>query len=293
VDAGGAYSRHFGPQLSAAISYHVLFSLFPLAITLVSIGGLILQNDARRESFTNWVLDNVPLAQDAGVDLASAIEGLAGPLSAAGLIALAGLIWSASGMMAAIRRGLDAAFAEGIGRPIVQAKLVDFLLVLGTGLVVLAAIGLSILTRVVQDLGDRIAGPDVVGETLKIVEPIVLAFMAFLFMYRHVPVAKPKWRYALPGALVAAIGFEIVTVGFSFYLANFGRYNVVYGSLGAALAFLVAVYLNATVFLFGAELAAAWPRTREASPPTGPDEHLPVGNQIVGFLKGLVVRGKD
>jgi membrane protein len=287
-----AYSEHFGSQLAAAISYHVLFSLFPLAIIVIAAAGLVLQDDARRETFTDWVLEHVPLAEDAGVDLEAAIDGLAGPLSVAGLIAIVGLLWSASGMMAAIRRGLDAAFSD-TGRPTVQGKLVDFLLVLATGVVLLAAVGLTIVTRLVERLEAIVAGPDVVSETLRVLQPLALAFVAILLLYRYLPVVKPTFRDVWLGALLAAIATVAVNIGFSFYLAHFGDYNVVYGSIGAALAFLVVVYLTASAFLLGAEFSAAWPRTREAPPPRPTDEAGSLGARVLGFLKGLVIRDRD
>jgi membrane protein len=287
-----AYSEHYGAQLAAAISYHVLFSLFPLAIIVIAAAGLVLQDDARRETFTDWVLDHVPLAEEAGVDLAAAIDGLAAPLSAAGLIAIVGLLWSASGMMAAIRRGLDAAFS-GAGRPPVQGKLVDFLLVLATGLLILAAVGLAIVARLLEELEAIVAGPDVVSEVLRVLQPLVLVFVAVLCLYRYLPVEKPRFRDVWLGALGAAIGIVAVNVGFSFYLSHFGDYNVVYGSIGAALAFLVVVYLTASAFLLGAEFSAAWPGTREAPPPRPTDEAASLGTRVLGFLKGLVIRDRS
>ncbi len=72
-----------------------------------------------------------------------------------------------------------------------------------------------------------------------------------------------------PGALLAAAGFEILQYGFSAYLSNFANYNRVYGSLGAVIAALFFVYLNASVFLFGAEVASEYPppATRAAPQP--------------------------
>jgi membrane protein len=287
-----AYSEHFGPQIAAAISYHVLFSLFPLAIIAVAAAGLVLQDDQRRETFTDWVLEQIPLAADAGVDLEAAIDGLAGPLSVAGLIAIVGLLWSASGMMASIRRGLDAAFSDA-RRPAVQGKLVDFLLVLATGLVLLGAVGLAIVARLVERLEAIVAGPDVVSEALRVIQPLVLVFAAVLCLYRYLPVEKPRFRDVWLGALLAAIAIVAVNIGFSFYLAHFGDYNVVYGSIGAALAFLVVVYLTASVFLLGAELSAAWPRTRDAPPPEATGQAGSLGGRVLGFLKGLVIRERD
>ena len=76
------------------------------------------------------------------------------------------------------------------------------------------------------------------------------------------------------GALAAAAGFEAVQYGFSLYVTYFGHYNKIYGSLGAIVAFLFFIYLASSVFLFGAEIAAEYPRLR-AGPGRAPPSDSP------------------
>ena len=99
--------------------------------------------------------------------------------------------------------------------------------------------------------------------------PAMFSFGAFVVLYRFVPNAPIKIGDVWPGALVAAIFFEVIKNGFSFYLANFGRYDVIYGSLGAVVAFLFWMYLAAVVLLLGAEVASEYPRVR-----SGKYDHL-------------------
>jgi Virulence factor BrkB len=63
------YSRNLCPQLAAAIAYRVLFSLFPLAIFLVSIFGLLIENDDRRNEIVTWAVDHLRLSPDGSVRL--------------------------------------------------------------------------------------------------------------------------------------------------------------------------------------------------------------------------------
>jgi membrane protein len=65
-------------------------------------------------------------------------------------------------------------------------------------------------------------------------------------------------RPLLIGAAVGAIGFVIATVAYGWYLAQFSEFNVVYGSLGALLGFLLVVYAGVVAMLVGAELCAGW-----------------------------------
>ncbi|MCC6221961.1 MAG: YihY/virulence factor BrkB family protein [Thermoleophilia bacterium] len=273
-----AFGRHRGSQSAAAIAYHALFSLFPLAILLVSILGLVLQVDDARREVTRWLLERLPLSDAAGVDLERAVAGIASPASVAGLLALAGLLWSASGMMGAIRIGLNAVWPEVRPRPAGRAKLLDLAFVAAAGLLVLVSVGLTVLLRAVPGAG-------VAGELLHAVVPLALTFATFALCYRHVPAARPPLGAVWVGALAGAAGFEAAKTAFSFYVANVSRFNLIYGSLGAVLAFLFFVYLAAVTFLLGAELAAAWPGADRP----GPGPPRTVRQQAAGALRGLFV----
>jgi uncharacterized BrkB/YihY/UPF0761 family membrane protein len=105
-ESATAYTRNLSPQLASAIAYRVLFSLFPLAIFLVSIFGLLIENAERRDELVTWVVERFHLSEAGSVRLDEAIAGLASPSSALGLIALVAVFWGASRMMAAIRVAL-------------------------------------------------------------------------------------------------------------------------------------------------------------------------------------------
>ena len=126
------------PQHAAAISYRVLFSIAPLAIVLVSIFGLVLQNEAVREDVVNTIVDALPVSVTGRKDVEDAITAIATPASAAGLISLVVFVWAATGMMAAIRTGLETAMEVTVRRPAVRGKLVDLILIVGAAVLVIA-----------------------------------------------------------------------------------------------------------------------------------------------------------
>jgi membrane protein len=291
--AGAYYGADGCPQHAAAIAYHVLFSVFPFLLLLVSILGLVLQDDSVRDEVIGWIAEAIPLSEQANFDLERAVAGLATPLSAAGLVAFLLLLWSASGLSAAVQAALNRIWRIERGRPPARAKLFDFAIVGAAGIVVLVSFALTIVVRVVEnatetaaeDLGALDDVLTAAGAASEILIPFALTFATFVLVYRYVPARAPRVRDVWVGALLAAIAFEAVKTGFAFYLANFSRYNVIYGSLGAAVAFLFFVYLGASLFLFGAEVAAAWPET--AKPDEGPG--TPLGQRIRGAVRGLFV----
>jgi membrane protein len=266
-----AYSRNLGPQLAASISYRVLFSLFPLAIFLVSVFGLLIQNDERRDDIVRWLVDNLFLSPEGSVRLDQAVEGLDDPPSALGLVALVGVLWGVSGMMSAIRVALTNVW--GAERRVAwRGKALDFVLVLLAGLLLLVAFAFTLVVRVVEDLGSRVGaalglealGP-AAGDLAQAAGSLGALFGAILLLYRYLPIAGPPFRRIWAPALVTALAIQATETGYGFYLSRFADYNLVYGSLGAVIGFLFLVYLCAAIFLFGAQLAAVWRRASTAA----------------------------
>src|SRR5215475_13954101 len=81
------------PQLAAGIAYRVLFSIAPLAIVLVSIFGLILQDDSIRHDVVDAIVDALPVSADGRQKVEDAITSLATPASAAGFVGLLVFAW--------------------------------------------------------------------------------------------------------------------------------------------------------------------------------------------------------
>jgi membrane protein len=274
-------------QYAASIAYRVLFSLFPLTILLVSIFGLVLTDDELRERVIEELIAILPVSAEGEVDVQRSIEGIATPLSALGLLAFLALLWGASGMMASIRIGLEAALKIERGRPAVHAKLVDFLGVGISGLLVLVVVGLSAIGAFLGGLVDRVL--ERVGVNASPIDVLVrdgglflLLLLMTLLLYRYVPAARLKWRHAVVGAIVAAAGIWGATRVLA--ILDFSGYNLIYGSLAGVMTFLFFVYIVALILLFGAELAYAL-----ANPPPPELAGPSVKDRLGGFLVGLVV----
>ncbi len=281
------YGRDRGPQLSAAIAYRVLFSLVPLATVLVSIAGLLLQDEQRRADLTAYLLDAFPLAEEAGIDIEQYLTEIPTSASIAGLVSIAILVWAASGMMGAIRIGVTTAIDGRAGRPYLRSKLLDLVLVFALGAMLVGSFGLSIVTNAVTQWSGGVADeltPVGLGRggALGVIVPLLLTFSVCVLSYRYLPVSRPTWRQVVVPAVLAALASEVVKVGFSFYLGTVATYDVVYGSLGSLFAFLFVVYLEASVLLLGAELTSVWLRTVEPGPPA--EESL--GRRLWHLVRG-------
>jgi membrane protein len=123
--------------------------------------------------------------------------------------------------------------------------------------------------------------------------PVVISFVAFFLVYWLVPARRLQPRFIAPGALLAAVLFEVVKLGFSVYLENLVNYDVVFGSLGAVVAFLFWVFLSANTMLLGAEVTSHLPAVVAGlyDPPPGPRApKRPLMERVLGMARGLVIK---
>jgi len=82
---------------------------------------------------------------------------------------------------------------------------------------------------------------------------IALIFYSYAFIYKYAPSTKKRWKLVSPGAVIATTLSIIATIGFSAFVNNFGRYNILYGSIGSVMVIIVMIWLNSLVVLIGFE----------------------------------------
>jgi membrane protein len=288
------YGRDRCAQHAAAISYRVLFSIIPLFVFVVSILALVLDDASVRAELVDWLLRRFPLTPEAGADLERILRSVPTPASGAGLLSILALVWSGSGMMASVRIALTDAFERGYDRPFAQSKLVDIFLLLSASVLLISGFALSIAVHAAQRWSGRLAewlnavALDEWG-ILANVAPPLLAFPAFLLLYRFVPPAQPRIRDVWVGAMFAALGVGVINLGFAYYLGTVATWDLLYGSLGSILAFLLAVYLSAGSLLFGAEVAAA---SRRGADPADAGDGGSFGRRVGARVRGLFVTSR-
>lgn len=258
--AAAGYGRHATSQFAAAISYRVLFSLVPLVSFVAAIADALLP-EAQRDAVARWLASVVP-GQALDSSVRQALTGSRVPPTITGLISLAILLWAASGMMAAVRIAFRVIWENDRRRTFVQSKLLDFLLVLGVGVVAVASLGATLIVQVLAEIGRD--GPFVAAVS-DVLASGALTFGVLFVLYRFVPPVSPRRRAIWLPALLATVGFHVATAVYGLYLARFGDVTAVYGPLGAVLGFLLVVYVGVTVILFGAELVAAWPAREDTA----------------------------
>jgi membrane protein len=257
---------------AAALTYYAVLSLFPAALVLVALLGLL----GQYPETTNALLDIV--RQVSGDN--SALDGLedtindivrnrggAGALLGVGLL---GALWSASGYTGAFMRASNEIYEISEGRPFWKLRPLQVVVTLSMVLLLaVVAISLVVTGPVAEAIGDQV-GLGAEAVTAYEIAKWPLMGLIFLFMlavlYYVAPNAQlPRFRWITPGALVALLGWALVSLAFGFYVANFGSYNKTYGTLGGAISLLVWLWISNIAVLFGQELNAEVERGRELS----------------------------
>jgi membrane protein len=286
-EAGQRFYSDRCPQQAAGIAYRVLFSVAPLAIVLVSIFGLVLQNEDYKNRVIDAIVDALPVSSQGHQDVENAISAIASPSSAAGLVSLVLFAWAATGMMTSIRQGLEAAMEVTKSRPSVRGKLVDLALVVGAAVLVLATAAVTVVGGFVEQAMGRVGAEGALARAVIHGVGFAITVGVMLLLYRFVPARGLRIRDGLAGAIVTGVLLQLISFASSFVYDKVTNLTVIYGSLTAALVFLYSVYLYSSALLLGAEVAAAWARPPSAEP------GLPILTQIRRGVLGLFVKQPD
>lgn len=83
---------------------------------------------------------------------------------------------------------------------------------------------------------------------------IALIFYSIAFIYKYAPAVEKKWKLISPGAILATFLCIMASLGFSYFVNSFGRYNALYGSIGSIIVLMALIFINSLVLLIGFEL---------------------------------------
>lgn len=242
---------------AAALTYYGILSIFPAIVVMTAVVGLI------GASATEPLIENIQQmapgpAREVLVNVIGELQSsssMAGPLAILGLLVA---LWAASGYIGAFMRAANAIYEIEEGRPLwktlplrvaLTVAMIAMLAAAGIGVVVTG----TIAERVGRFLGIGSTGV-LIWDVLKWPVLVVLISLAFALLYWAAPnVRQPGFRWLTPGSVLAILIWVIASLGFAVYVANFGSYNKVYGSLAGAVVFLIWLWISNIAVLLGAE----------------------------------------
>lgn len=96
---------------------------------------------------------------------------------------------------------------------------------------------------------------------------IILFFGTISVLYYFGPSTPKKFKFISAGSTLATILFILTSVGFSYYINHFSRYNKLYGSIGTLIVVMLWLYLSSMILLIGFELNASIALSKKSMPP--------------------------
>jgi membrane protein len=256
-------------DLAAALTYYGVLALFPALIALVSIIGLFGDPESTTTALTDIVSDLGP--QTAADTFEGPIESLTSDRGTAGalfVVGLLGALYSASGYVGAFMRASNRIYGVQEGRPFWKLRPLQIAVTLAMVLLVaLVVVALVLSGPVAESVGRAVGLTDTAVAVYGLAKwpvlvAVVLTMLALLY-YASPNVRLPGFRWITPGSVLALGLWIIASIGFAFYVSNFGSYDKTYGTLGGVVTFLVWMWIANIAVLLGVELNAELERTRE------------------------------
>jgi len=242
--------------LAGGVAYAWFLALFPGLVAAVMTYGLVTDpaqvGQQIDELSTGLPADAQSLLTD---QLRSIASGSEQGLGIALAVSIALALWSASAGVAGLVEAVNIAYDEDETRGFIRKRALALLLTLGFLVFIATAIGLvAVVPVVLAELG---LGPvaEVAVQVVRWGGLVLLAMVALGMVYRLGPDRDaPKVRWVSTGTVTATLLWVAASVGFSFYVDNFGSYGETYGSLAGVVVLLLWLWITALVVLIGAEL---------------------------------------
>jgi membrane protein len=243
---------------AAQLAYYFLFALFPFFLFLTTLlGYLPIPNllDHVMEVLAPLLAgDALRLVQD---NLHQLVTGERGGLLSFGILAA---LWTSSSALTAIIDSLNRAYDVEEGRPFWKVRGIAVLLTVGlSAFMIVALVLLTFGPQLGRWIADLVGLGGVFALSWNILRwPVIvgLLILAMAMLYYFAPDVEQKWQWITPGSAVSVIGWLLASLGFAFYVNNFGSYNATYGSIGAVIVLLTWMYLSGLFVLIGGEINA-------------------------------------
>ena len=272
-------------HMAAGLAYYAVLSLFPLTVGVISLLGLLIEPEALHSDVFHFFETYLPVSEgllSANIAAAGNVHGFLG------VVSFFGLFWSASLMFGAITRSVNRAWDIHKDRPFYIDKVRNIAMALSVAPLFLLSIASTATLQMLEGVELPVVGEmaflhnGVIGSLSRVL-PFLFSMTIFLLIYKFTPNTHTYWRYIWPGALLAAVLFELSKSIFVFYVDNYANYEQVYGSLASVIVLLAWTYFSGLILITGAEFTSEYERMK----------HGVERGQVVAVHKGKDRQGSE
>src|SRR4051812_12649769 len=252
------------PRLGASLAYYTLFSLAPILVVAIAIGGLVFGPEAVRGEIVGQIQGL--LGREGAEAVQAMLEGASRPSSsiAATVVGVITFFLGATGAFLELQTALNAIWhveskTDGsFLRVLIMQRVISFGLVVALGFLLVTSLLVSAaLAAIHRYMGSAFPGEVVLSEALNVIISLGVITLLFAMIYKVLPDVKLAWSDVWVGALVTAGLFTIGKLLIGLYLGTTSMAST-YGAAGSVIVILVWVYYSAQIILLGAEFTRAY-----------------------------------
>lgn len=236
-----------GSFAASSITVSIFIAIFPLLLVAIAVVGFIAAGD---DTVAPRVIENLGLTGGAADALTGAIDRAANSRQAASIIGLLGLAWSGSGVAVALQAGVRLPWQER------SEGIKDRLL--GIAWLVVAAVGFAAamaLGGLLNFLPSWL--PGIVAVVAELALGFAIQVALFTWMFWGLGTRRVPWRDLVPGAVVAAAGFEVLKIAGTVWVPQLvAKSSALYGSIGVVFALLAWLALFSKLLVYASTLNA-------------------------------------
>jgi membrane protein len=253
-------------SMGAAIAYYAIFSLAPVLLIVIAIGGLVFGGDAARDAVLNQFGGLIGASGAAAVDKILASASNIGSGVVGTIIGLVTFLVTSTGAFAELQSDLNviwkakAPSAAGFLH-FLWSRLLTFAMIAAIAFLLMVSLTFDALASAASQYFS-LKEQALALAAVNLLFSIAMSTLLFAFIFKVLPSLHIPWRAVMPGALLTAVLFVLGKFVIGFYL---GRSNIAssYGAAASVITLMVWVYYSTQILLFGAEFVKAYAERRK------------------------------
>lgn len=241
--------------LSAQLAYFFLLSLFPFLLFIVTLMGFLpVDGESIMQFLSSFLPEDVVSMIES--NLSDIVGSRSGGLLSVGIL---GTLWSASNGVNAITKSFNKAYEVEEDRSFIVNRLMSLGLMLIIVIVIAFALVISVFGKVIGEYVFNFIGLSEFISSWNIIRWVITSltfFVGLYILYVFAPNEKVRLKEALWGTVFATVIWQVVSLGFSYYVDTLGNYSATYGSLGTVIILMIWFYLFGIIITTGGVLNA-------------------------------------
>jgi membrane protein len=254
---GQKFIEDQSPNWAVLIAWNALFAMFPIVLFAASILGLVLRlfgqaNDTVYKTIFSMIPD-----QGTQTQILNAVTGVKSKTGILFIVGLVGLLWGGAALFGAMEQAF-AVIYHTLPRKFIKQKVIGFGMVIVFTILAGAAVATSAALPALKNVPGMPAGLTMgpLGFVFQLLLGVITGFLLFSTIYYVIPNRRQEWGKVWPGALVAGIVFELITLLFPLYLTINQGINAYGKTFGLFFLLMTFFYFIGLITMLGVEVNA-------------------------------------